>query len=147
MKLADLTMNLRKGNPPGSSPFELEPSRTKPSGRSHAVLRALLWTFLSGTMLFGCGSSVDDREHIRATYGAPDETVQGGGGPYWFEVWYYDEEGIGFQFRRSAPKCGGGYDYYLAWTFRYDPTTRQVEETEILEGTSVGASKRSPVGP
>ena len=147
MKSASSPMSPLKGKRSSLSAFDLQCSRAKPSGRSHTVLRVLLWTFLSGTMLFGCGSSVDDREHIRATYGAPDETVQGGGGPYWFEVWYYDEEGVGFQFRRSALKCGGGYDYILAWTFRYDPATRQVEEAEMPEGTSAGASKGSPVGP
>jgi len=137
MKFTDFLINSIKRNPSASSP----------SGRSHIAIRVLLWTFLSGAMLFSCGSSVDDREHIRTVYGEPDETVQGGGGPYWFEVWYYDEKGIGFQFRRSAPKCGGGYDYTLAWTFRYDPATRQIEETEIPEETSMGASKRSLLRP
>ena len=110
-------------------------------------LRTFLCGFLWAVLLFGCGSGVDDREQIMAAYGEPDEMLQGGGGPYWFEVWYYDEEGFGYQFRRSAPKCGGGYDYYLSGTFRYDPATRRAEEIEIPEEPSVGASKRSPLGP
>ncbi len=109
--------------------------------------RTFLCAFLWAVLLFGCGSSVDDREQIRAAYGEPDEMLQGGGGPYWFEVWYYDEEGFGYEFRRSAPKCGGGTDFYLSGTFRYDPVTRRTGEIKIPEEASVGASKRSLVGP
>ena len=115
--------------------------------RINIRLRTFLLGLLWAVLLFGCGSDVDDREHIRAAYGEPDEMLQGGGGPYGFEVWYYDEEGFGTEFRRSAPKCGGGYDYYLSGTFRYDPATRRTGEIEIPEAASVGASKRSPVGP
>ena len=110
-------------------------------------LRTFLCGFLWAVLLFGCGGSVDDREQIRTAYGEPDEMLQGGGGPYWFEVWYYDEEGFGYQFRRSAPKCGGGTDYYLSGTFRYDPVTRRTGEIEIPEAASGGASKRSLLGP
>jgi hypothetical protein len=115
--------------------------------RINLRLRTYLCGFLLAVLLFGCGSDVDDREQIRAAYGEPDEMLQGGGGPYWFEVWYYDEKGLGYEFRRSAPKCGGGYYFYLSGTFRYDPATRRTEKIEIPEETPVGASKRSPVGP
>ena len=110
-------------------------------------LKIFLCGFLLAVLLFGCGSDVDDREQIRAACGEPDEMLQGGGGPYWFEVWYYDEKGFGTEFRRSAPKCGGGYDFYLSRTFDYDPATRRTGEIEIPEAASVGASKRSLVGP
>ncbi|MCK5329710.1 MAG: hypothetical protein KAR36_14005 [Candidatus Latescibacteria bacterium] len=115
--------------------------------RINIRLRTFLCGFLLAVLLFGCGGSVDDREQIRAAYGEPDEMLQGGGGPYWFEVWYYNEKGFGTEFRRSAPKCGGGYDFYLSRTFDYDPATRRNGEIEIPEAASVGASKRSLVGP
>ena len=110
-------------------------------------LRIFLCGFLLAVLPFGCGSDVDDREQIQAAYGEPDEMLQGGGGPYWFEVWYYDEKGVGYEFRRSAPRCGGGHDFYLSGTFRYDPATRRPGEIKVSAETSVGASKRSLVGP
>lgn len=94
--------------------------------------RSVVW-LVAIVLLFAisCGSEIDERENVRASYGAPSKSFQGGGGPFWFEVWYYYDTGIGFEFRRSAPKCGGGYDYYLYSRFPIANPSARSDSTNI----------------
>ena len=109
--------------------------------------QALVWaTVLLLTGLIACGDSVDDREWIRHQRGEPDDMLEGGGGPYWYEVWYYEEDGRYYEFRRSAPKCGGGRDYYLYRTYYGGPPgkaapadqDRALEEPPYIDGSPLG---------
>ena len=71
--------------------------------------------FLAGLALLVAVSckSRDDREEIRNRLGPPDKKVVRGADPFWSEIWYYYDEGVAYEFRRTAPRCGGGRDYYL----------------------------------
>ena len=84
-----------------------------------ARVRTGLLAALLLAVTFGCGDPRDERDHVRERRGEPDDITRGGAGPYWYEVWHYREDGKYYEFRRSAPKCGGGYDYYLYATY-YD---------------------------
>ena len=72
----------------------------------------------------GCGTGVDERDRVRNIYDDPERIEQVGGGALWFETWYYDDYyqenvGLGFNFRRGAQKCGGERDYYIYSRFGY----------------------------
>ena len=72
----------------------------------------ILAVLLGLTLAIGCKNQ-DDRDRIRSEYGKPDAIVTRGADPFWAEFWYYYDEGVAFEFRRTAPKCGGGRDVYL----------------------------------
>jgi len=104
--------------------------------------------------LIGCGTGIDERDRVRNTYGDPERKEQVGGGALSFETWYYDNYyqenvGLGFNFRKGAPKCGGDRDYYIYSQFGY-----RVEDSHvIITWENVNYYKaaptlnRSPVGP
>ena len=85
-------------------------------GHSRKVRTSLLAVLLVGVVL-GCGDPIDERERVRQRRGEPDDITQGGAGPYWYELWYYQDDSTYYEFHRGAPKCGGGHDYYLYRTY------------------------------
>lgn len=88
----------------------LSPSCHRPA-RGFAS-RAALLALLGLLTLLSCKGR-DDREEIQKRLGAPDEKVVRGTDPFWSEIWYYYDEGVAYEFHRSAPRCGGDRDYYL----------------------------------
>jgi len=69
--------------------------------------------------LVSCGKR-DDRSDVRAQRGEPDEIQTGGSDPFWRELWFYDQAGVGYEFRRTAA-CGSAQDVYLYLIFPYIP--------------------------
>jgi len=69
-------------------------------------------------ILITCGGNLDDRKAIRREYGDPDEIRTVGTDPFWSQFWYYYELEIAFEFRRTAPRCGGDRDVYLYAQYR-----------------------------
>lgn len=108
-------------------------------------------TWLLGAMLLalgiGCGDPTDAREGVRARRGEPDQIKQGGGGPYWYEMWYYQEDGKLYEFRRSAPKCGGGYDYYLYATYYEDAAGKRSSARADTVYHTTSPPSGNPLGP
>jgi len=112
-------------------------------------------TALLLVLVLGCGGGVDERDEVRNAYGEPDRVEQLGGGALWFETWYYDDYyqeniGLGFNFRRGAPKCGGERDYYLYSQFDYrisDSTMVVISETLYYYSKASPVGKDSPLGP
>lgn len=70
-------------------------------------------------VLFAC-SNRDDRNEIRSRYGEPDLKQAQGKEIYSRELWYYNTEGVGYEFRRTAG-CGSHYDTYLYASFYFQP--------------------------
>ena len=87
------------------------------------MIRVILSAILIFILSFSCSDPVDKREQVRSELGEPYEVYGGGSGPYRFEVWYFDSLDIGYEFRQTAPKCGGSKKgWYVANTFRkHDP--------------------------
>ncbi|NOZ56941.1 MAG: hypothetical protein GXO73_09180 [Calditrichaeota bacterium] len=77
------------------------------------VARAAILLGLVGLILATGCKNADDRERIRNQLGPPDRIETRGADPFWAEFWYYYDEGVAYEFRRTAPKCGGGRDVYL----------------------------------
>ncbi len=69
--------------------------------------------------LLSCGKR-DDRSDVRAQRGEPDEIQTVGKDPFWYEQWFYNEAGVGYEFRRTSG-CGSVQDVYLYIVFPYTP--------------------------
>jgi len=86
--------------------------------------------------LLSCGKR-DDRDEIRAQNGEPDEIQTIGKDPFWRELWYYNDQGFGYEFRRTSG-CGTIQDTYVYYTFNFTP---------IPDSTSAPVSRPSPSTP
>ncbi len=95
------------------------------------ALALLLLTLLAVT----CGNR-DDRDRVRSDFGEPDRIEARGIDPFWREIWFYDQLGLGFEFRRTSG-CGSFRDVYLFQQFAYQP----------VPGDSSGVGKRKLVIP
>jgi len=69
--------------------------------------------------LLSCGNR-DDRDDIRNQRGEPDEIQTLGSDPFWRELWFYNRDGIGYEFRRTA-SCGSNREVYLFQSFNFVP--------------------------
>ena len=78
-----------------------------------AALACLLLVLLS------CGTR-DDRNDIRAQRGDPNEIQTLGSDPFWRELWFYNQAGTGYEFRRTAA-CGSSREVYLYQIFSFVP--------------------------
>ncbi len=67
-------------------------------------------------------SNRDDRNQIRDRYGEPDLKQAQGKEIFWREYWFYNAEGVGYEFRRNAG-CGSYHDTYLYNQFIFLPDT------------------------
>jgi len=80
--------------------------------RSLSIIFAVLFL---GVFLFSCGTR-DDRNDIRAQYGEPDSIRRTTVDPFWSETWIYSQQGVAYEFRRTAG-CGSARDVYLYVTY------------------------------
>jgi len=76
---------------------------------------AILTIWLLGSALLSCGTR-DDRNDIRGQYGEPNSIRRTTVDPFWTETWIYNENGLAFEFRRTAG-CGSQRDVYLYSTY------------------------------
>jgi len=105
--------------------------------------------------MLSCGKR-DDRSDVRAQRGEPDEIQTGGSDPFWRELWFYDQAGVGYEFRRTAA-CGSAQDVYLNLIFPYTPpgdstrtARRELAEPSLPRPQSTPQeyeSRQSPLSP
>ncbi len=97
--------------------------------------------------LLGCGKR-DDRSDVRAQRGEPDEIQTVGSDPFWRELWFYNQAGVGYEFRRTAA-CGSAQDVYLRLIFPYTPpddsTTTSISHSQ--SSLQDYESRQSPLSP
>ena len=80
------------------------------------------YAFATVLLLMLACSNRDDRNQIRDRYGEPDLKQAQGKEIFWREYWFYNADGVGYEFRRNAG-CGSYHDTYLYNQFLFLPDT------------------------
>ncbi|MDP2984305.1 MAG: hypothetical protein Q8O92_13375 [Candidatus Latescibacter sp.] len=73
-------------------------------------------------LLFSCSNESDMREATKAQLGEPDLVQSGGSGPYQYQVYVYARKDINrvYEYRKSAPGCGGQGQWYVNQVYPAD---------------------------
>jgi hypothetical protein len=97
--------------------------------------------------LLSCGKR-DDRNDVRGQRGEPDEIQTIGSDPFWRELWFYNDAGIGYDFRRTSG-CGSLQDVYLYATFVFPPVVDSTSTVipRPLQPSDTYRSGSSPLSP